>query len=46
MTRCLLTPERELFTDYHKGTTKVHLGEPVNFIGVTYRSLGEGYLEK
>lgn len=46
MNRCLLTSERKLITDQHKGTTKVHLGEAVNFIGVTYRSLGEGYLDK
>ena len=36
----LFTPDREPTTDQSKDTIKVHLGEPMNFIGVTYRNMG------
>ena len=39
----LITPDREHI--YNRAdTTTVQLGEPVSFIGVTYRSIGEGLL--
>lgn len=38
----LLTPDRELMTDMD--ATKAQLGEPVNFIGVTYWNMGEELL--
>ena len=41
---CLLTTDRELLTVQSTNTTKVQLGEPVSFIGVTYRNMGEGLL--
>ena len=41
---CLLTPDRDLTRDQCTDTTKVQLGEPMSFIGVTYRSVGEGLL--
>lgn len=39
--KCLLTPDREPTTHQSKGATRVQL-EPLGFIGVSYRSLGEG----
>ena len=34
---CLLTPDRKPKTNQSMETIKVQLGEPMNFIGVTYR---------
>lgn len=36
------SPDRELTTDLKYGRCKVQLGEPVGFIGVSYRNVGEG----
>ena len=38
MLRALLTPDAEAAVLQRTDATKVHLGEPVSFIGVTYRS--------
>lgn len=35
---CLFTPDREPTTDQSTDATKIKLGEPVIFIGITYRS--------
>lgn len=35
----LLTPERGPMTNHDMEATKVLLGEPMNFIGVTYRTM-------
>ena len=35
---------KEPRTDQSAHTTKVLLGEPISFIGVTYRNMGEGLL--
>lgn len=35
VSKCLLTLNRELIVDESKDTTKIHLGESINFIGVT-----------
>ena len=35
---------RELMTDQSLDTTQVQLGEPVSFIEVTYRNMGEELL--
>lgn len=37
----LLTPHREPMTDQHTNSTKVQLGKPVSFPGVTYRPMNE-----
>lgn len=37
----LFTPNRESRTDEHTNTTKVQLGKPVSFLGVTYRHMDE-----
>lgn len=39
----ILTPDREPQYEYtlNMDTTKIQLGEPVRFIGVTYRNMGE-----
>lgn len=39
-------PRQRTNTDQCKGTTEIHLGEPVRFIGVTHRSISDGYLQK
>lgn len=36
--------DKEPRTDQSAHTTKVLLGEPMGFIGVTYRNMGEGLL--
>ena len=41
---CLLTPDREHMTDECKDTPRIQLRETISFIGITYRSLGEGLL--
>ena len=41
---CLLTSEWNPTTDQSTDTTKVQLGEPMSFIGVTYRNMGEELL--
>lgn len=41
---CLLTPDGPT-TDPSTGTIKVHLGETISFIAVTYKNLGEGLLK-
>lgn len=41
-----LTPDRDSNADQSTDTTKVQLSEPKNFIGVTYRSMGEGLLTR
>lgn len=45
--RHLLTPDRELITSQIKDATKIQfktqLGEPMCVIGISYRSIGEGY---
>lgn len=38
------TSDRELTTNQSTGTSKVQLGEPMNFIGFTYRNVGLGLL--
>jgi hypothetical protein len=43
---CLLTSDREPTTDQSMNTTKVQLGDPMSFIGVTYRNMGEGLQEQ
>lgn len=35
----LLTPEKGPMTDHNMEATKVLLGEPMNFIGVIYRTI-------
>ena len=40
----LLAPDRDSTTDC-TGTTEVQLGKPMSFIGITYRNVGEGYLQ-
>lgn len=42
--QCLLTPGRILTTNQTMDTIKVQLGEPISFIGVTYKNMGEGFL--
>jgi hypothetical protein len=37
----LLALDKELTTDQSKDTIKVQLGEPMSFIGITPRSVGE-----
>lgn len=32
--------------DESKDTTKIHLGESMNFIGATYRNMGQGLLTR
>ena len=42
---CVLTPNRVLTTDQRvdqrTDTIQVHFGKPMNFTGVTYKSMGE-----
>lgn len=38
---CLVVLDRDLMMDWSKDT-QVQLGNPVNFVGVTYGSMGEG----
>lgn len=40
----LLTPDRDTMTDESTDITKVQFGEPVSFVGVTYRNMGESLL--
>lgn len=40
----LLTPNKKLATSQCTDATEVQLCEPLNFIGVTYRNVGEGLL--
>lgn len=40
----LLMPEREPTINQSVDTTKVQLGDPMSFTGITYRSMGEGLL--
>lgn len=40
----LLTPDGKPMIDQSTDTTKVQLGEPTGFTGVTYRNTGEGSL--
>ena len=44
MTKFVSTLHKEPRTDQSAHTTKVLLGEPISFIGVTYRNMGEGLL--
>ena len=39
---CLHTLNRDHMTNQSTNITKVQLGEPMSFIGVTYRNMGEG----
>ena len=41
---CLFAPERKPRTDLSIDTTKVQLGKPMSFLGVTYRNRGEELL--
>ena len=43
MVKCLL-PDREPMIDQSENTTTAELGEPVSFIGVTYRNMGKELL--
>lgn len=36
--------DRETMIDQSMNTTKVQFGEPISFIGITYRNVGEGLL--
>lgn len=38
----LLSSDRKPTTDQTTDTTKAHFGEPMSFIGVTYRSIVDG----
>lgn len=38
--KCLLSPESELTTDQRRDTINIQLGQPVSFMGVTYRNRG------
>ena len=40
----LLTLDMEPTPNQSKNTTKVHLGEPVSFIGIIWKNVGEGLL--
>lgn len=40
----LLTPDRDTMTDQSTDITKVQFGEPVSFVGVTYKNMGESLL--
>lgn len=41
--RCLFTPERELkMMNQSLDNSKIQVGEPMNFIGVTFRKAGVG----
>lgn len=40
--KCELMPGREQYTDQSADTTKLQLGNPSNFIWVTYRNMDEG----
>ena len=40
----LFTPDREIMNVQITDTTEVQLGEPVSFIGMSYRNMGEGLL--
>ena len=42
----LFTLDRNPTTDQSTDTTKVQLGKPMSFIGVTYRTMGEGLLTR
>ena len=42
--RTLFTLDKEPRTDQSAHTTEVLRGEPISFIGVTYRNMGEGLL--
>lgn len=42
----LLIPDREARTDQSTNTNKVQPGEPMSFIGVNYRNMGEEILTK
>ena len=42
MTKFVSTLHKEPRTDQSAHTTRVLLGEPISFIGVTYRNMGEG----
>ena len=44
MTKFVSLLHKEPRTDQSAHTTKVLLGEPISFIGVTYRNMGEGLL--
>lgn len=46
MSKCLLTPDRELIADQSNEGIKVQLDEPMAFIGVTYRNVGEGLVNR
>lgn len=46
VSKCLPTLNRELMEDESKDTTKTHLGESMNFIGATYRNMGQGLLTR
>lgn len=37
--------DSEMRTDQNTNSTKVQLGEPMSFTGVTYRNTGKGYLQ-
>ena len=41
---CLLTPDREPQKDQSIDTTKVQFGEPMDFTGASYRSMGKALL--
>lgn len=41
MNECLVIVDRELTTDKSNDGTKVQLDEPMIFMGVTYRNVGE-----
>lgn len=38
----MFTPDGEPMIGQNMDTTKVHFGEPMSCIGVTYRNMGEG----
>lgn len=44
MNESILTPDKAPMTYQSEDTTKFQLGEPLNFIAVTYKSMGEGLL--
>jgi hypothetical protein len=44
MNNHLLTLYKELMADQTKDASKIHLGETVSFIGVTYRNTVQGSL--
>lgn len=42
----LLTTDTESITDQSLSTTKVQFGELISLIGVTYKNVGENYLQE